>query len=262
MTLKITSKMTVKFDNNLLVTIALIVGLLALWEGIVTLQQIPVYIVPAPSRVLTTLFNNLGYFADALLVTVSEALIGLFIGTSVGVLLASLLSLRPNLERGIMTLAVFVKSTPLVAIAPLLTIWLGFGMAPKIILTALLTFFPVLVNVFSGLSRADVALLDTLRSWHASRWEIFWHVRMPGALPYLFAALKISGPLSLIGAVVAEWTGASQGIGKAMWLAYSNLNMPYLFAAIFILAFVGQFVYSITLWLERRFVFWQPVAEA
>ena len=253
--------MSISLSRDKAITLVLIAGVLIIWESIVKINEVPVYIVPAPSRVLSTLFDNLDYFGEALLVTVSEAVIGLMLGATIGIVLASILSLQPNLQRGVMTLAVFIKSIPLVAIAPLLTIWFGFGVVPKIILTGLLTFFPVLINVFSGLSRADSTLLDTLKSWNASRWEIFWYVRVPGALPYLFAALKISGPLSLIGAVVAEWTGASQGIGKAMWLAYNNLNMPYLFAAIFILSFVGQIMYSIILWCEKRAVFWQSVTD-
>ncbi|MBZ0278054.1 MAG: ABC transporter permease [Anaerolineae bacterium] len=244
-----------------LVAAVILISVLGGWELIVQVRQVPVYILPAPSRILNTLAQNTGYFADALFVTVFEALLGLFLGTATGVMLASLLSLRPTLERGVMTLAVFVKSTPLVAIAPLLTIWLGFGVLPKIILTALLTFFPVLINVLSGFQHTDAALLDTLHSWHASRWEIFRHIRVPGALPYLFAALKISGPLSLIAAVVAEWTGSSAGVGHVMWLAYSNLNLPYLFAAVFILATVGRLLYALVLWAEKRLVFWQPVDD-
>ena len=143
-----------------------------------------------------------------------------------GVLTASLLILRPGLEDGVMTLAILIKSTPMVAVAPLLTLWLGFGLEPKIIITALLTFFPVLVNVLSGLQRTDETLVDLFRSWNASGWEFFVHLRLPNSMPYLFAALKISAPLALIGAVVAEWTGASGGLGRVMWLAYSNLNLP------------------------------------
>ena len=155
-----------------------------------------------------------------------------------------------------MTLAILLKSTPMVALAPLLTLWLGFGVLPKILITALLTFFPVLVNTLSGLQQPDPALLDLFRAWRASRWQIFLRLRLPSALPFLFAALKISAPLALIGAVVAEWTGASGGLGRTMWLAYANLNLPFLFGAIFILAACGMASYQLLAWLERRVVFW------
>ena len=228
-----------------------------LWELGVRLLDMPVYLLPAPSRVTLTLFQNTGLYAQATALTLGEALVGLVLGLSAGFLLASVLVLRPGLEGGVMTLAILVKSTPMVAIAPLLTLWMGFGVLPKIVITALMTFFPVLVNILTGLQRTDPALLDLFRAWHASRWETFIFLRLPSSLPYLFAALKISAPLALIGAVVAEWTGASGGLGRTMWLAYTNLNLPYLFAAIFILAAVGMFLYQFLAWLEARAVFWQ-----
>ncbi len=232
------------------------------WELTVRLARIPIYLLPAPSRVLRTLWENPAIYATATLYTLGEALAGLLIGILAGTLIACLLTLMPGIEDGVMTLAILVKSTPMVAIAPLLTIWLGFGILPKIIITALLTFFPVLVNVLSGLQRVDAALLDLFSSWNASRWEVFKYLRAPSALPYIFAALKISAPLALIGAVVAEWTGASGGLGQSMWLAYANLNLPYLFAAIFILAAIGMLLYRTSVWLERKSIFWQATEKS
>ncbi len=239
----------------------LIVGVfLILWETIVRLKNTPVYLLPAPSTVITTIFSFPLTYAQASLITIGEALAGLCLGVLAGLLIASLLTLLPGLEDGVMTLAILIKSTPLVAIAPLLTLWLGFGIFPKIIITALLTFFPVLVNILSGMTRIDPALHDLFRSWNASRWEIYRHLRLPSAIPYLFTALKIAAPLSLIGAVVAEWTGASGGLGRTMWLAYTNLNLPFMFAAIFILAAAGISIYRLISWAEKRFVFWSPNA--
>ncbi len=228
------------------------------WEISVRLFDIPVYLLPSPSRVLVTLFSEPRLYAEATLLTLGEALAGLLIGVIAGSLLAVILTLLPGIEDGVMTLAILIKSTPLVAIAPLLTLWLGFGVLPKIVITALMTFFPVLVNVLSGLQRIDNAYLDLFRSWQANRIEIFRFLRLPFALPYLFAALKISAPLALVGAVVAEWTGASGGLGRTMWLAYSNLNLPYLFAAILILSAAGMGLYRLLSFLEQRAVFWQP----
>lgn len=240
------------------VALALVGIFLLAWELAVRLRDIPIYLLPAPTRILATLFDNAALYGQASALTLGEAVIGLLIGVVAGVLLAAVLSLAPGLEGGVMTLAIMVKSTPLVAIAPLLTLWLGFGVLPKIIITALLSFFPVLVNMISGFQRVDPALLDLFRSWHAGRWEIFTLLRLPSSLPYLFAALKISAPLALIGAVVAEWTGASGGLGRTMWLAYANLNLPFLFAAIFILAAAGVILYNLLSWAEQRCVFWLP----
>lgn len=248
------------FDSRSTLPTAFILGVIFLgWELVVHLRGIPPYLLPAPSLVLKTLFANLGLYGKATLLTLGESFSGLILGVIAGVTAAIFLSVWPRLERGVMTIAILVKSTPLVAIAPLLTIWLGFGVLPKVIITALLTFFPVLVNVISGLQRADPALVDLFSTWNASRWEIFRFVRLPSTLPYLFAALKISAPLSLIAAVVAEWTGASGGLGHTMWLAYSNLNLPYLFGAVFILGAAGITFYVSLTWAEQRFVFWQEI---
>lgn len=241
------------------VTIAIILIFFIGWEAAVFINKTPVYLLPSPSRVFQTLFEHPQTFGQATFLTLSEALIGLAIGVLAGILLASILTLLPGIEDGVMTLAILIKSTPMVAIAPLLTLWLGFGILPKIIITALMSFFPVLINVLSGMQRVDPALMDLFRSWNASRWEIFRFLRTPSAIPYLFTALRITGPLSLIGAIVAEWTGASGGLGRTMWLAYTNLNLPFLFAAIFILAAAGMIIYRVITWLESRAVFWQPV---
>lgn len=240
------------------IALTIVLTFLAAWELVVRIFEVPVYILPAPSRTLATLINNPTLYLEATALTLGESLAGLGIGVLAGGLLAVLLIMLPGLEGGVMTLAILMKSTPLVAIAPLLTIWLGFGIVPKIVITALMTFFPVLVNVLSGLQRVDPALTDLFHSWNASRWEVFRHLRLPTALPFVFAALKISAPLALIGAVVAEWTGASGGLGRTMWLAYTNLNLPYLFAAIFILAAAGMLLFRLLAWLERKVVFWLP----
>ena len=201
----------VKSKRSFFVAGLFILVFYVLWEFLVYVNKTPVYLLPAPSRIFKTLFENPTMYLEASLVTLGEAIVGLVIGVIAGILLASILVLLPGLEDGVMTLAIFIKSTPLVAIAPLLTLWLGFGVLPKIIITALLTFFPVLVNIISGMQRVDPALMDLFRSWNSTRFEIFKFLRAPSAVPYLFTALKITAPLSLIGAVVAEWTGASGG---------------------------------------------------
>jgi NitT/TauT family transport system permease protein len=243
--------------SDLLLAFFIVVLAVLLWEVSVQALNLPIYLLPAPSVVLQTLSENIDLYTKASLVTLGEALAGLLLGLLTGSGAATLLGLWPRLERGVMTLAILVKSTPLVAIAPLLTIWLGFGPFPKIIITALLTFFPVLVNALSGLRSTDHAILDTFRSWHADRWEIYFYARVPSALPHLFAALKVAAPLALIGAVVAEWTGASGGLGRTMWLAYTNLNLPFLFAAVFALAAMGIGLYSLVVLIEKKVVFWE-----
>jgi NitT/TauT family transport system permease protein len=249
-------KMPSERASNLL-AVLLILAALLLWEASVHLTGIPVYLLPAPSRVLWTLARQPLYYLQASGVTLLEAFAGLLLGAMFGMGLAILLNLAPRLERGMMSLAILIKSTPLAAIAPLLTIWFGFGMLPKVIITALLTFFPTLVNVLVGFQSAERELIDLMHVHRATRWQVLRHLKLYLALPYLFAALRVVAPLSLVGAVVAEWSGASGGLGRIMWLAYANLNLPAMFAAIFILSACGMIAYLLIVAIEQRLLRWR-----
>lgn len=246
-----------RMRDGILPAVLIVVGALGMWEAAVRVWKVPVYILPAPSRIAQTLLGQPLYFLEALMVTLGQALAGLVFGTALGISVAVLVSLKPQLERGVMTLAILIKSTPLAVIAPLLTIWLGFGVLPKVIITMLLTFFPVLINVLVGLRSAGREMLDLMRLYRASPWQVLVHLRLWFSLPYLFAALRVVAPLSLIGAVIAEWTGASSGLGRVMWLAYSNLNLPPMFAAVFILSISGMATYGVIVWLERSVLSWR-----
>lgn len=239
------------------ISITLIVGTaLIAWEGVVRARSIPPYLLPAPSLIAKTLWSGAPHYLTATAVTLIEALVGLVLGLVVGTLVAIVITYWHRLERGVLALAILVKATPIVALTPLLIIWFGFGPVPKIIVIALMTFFPILVNVHVGLRSTDSALLDLFHSLAADRWELFRHAQWPSALPFLCAALKVTGPLSLVGAVVAEWAGASSGLGRAMWMAYTNLDMPALFAAVACSAVMGIGFYGLVVAFEARIVFW------
>ena len=239
----------------------MVAALIGAWELAVYSLRVPVYLLPAPSRVAATLAQDPLYYLTALALTLSEATAGLVLGTLLGGAAAALVSLQPRVERGVMTLAILVKSMPLAAIAPLLTIWLGFGVLPKIVITVLLTFFPTLVNLLVGLQSAERDMLDLLRVYRASAWQVLVHVRVWLAAPYLFAALRVAAPLSLTGAVIAEWTGASGGLGRVMWLAYANLNLPPMFAAITVLALASTAAYGLIVGLERATIRWRSTSN-
>lgn len=236
--------------------VAIVLAVFMLWEVGVRVTDTPVYLIPGPLAVLDYLASNPFGLLQAAGLTLLEAMAGLCLGTAVGLALAVLINFWERLEQGVMSLAILIKSTPIIAIAPILTIWLGFGAAPKVIVTALLTFFPVLINSLSGFRATDRAIVEWMRSLDAAPREIFVHARWPAARPYLFAALRVVAPLSLVGAVVAEWMGASGGLGRSMWLAYTNLNMPSLFAAVFVLTLISTCVYQCVVWVERRVLFW------
>lgn len=235
-------------------------GLLGLavagWELGVRMSETPSYLVPSPSEVVGVLADDIATLAPATLVTVGEALAGLLLGGAVGLALAAIITFWSQLEQGVMSLALLLKSTPIIAVIPILTIWMGFGPGPKVVVTALLTFFPVLINSLEGFRSVDAAVADWFRSIDAPPGQYFIQARWPSARPFLFAALKVVAPLALIGAVVAEWMGASSGLGRHMWLAYTNLDMPSLFAAVFALTIVSAGVYRLVVVTERRTVHW------
>lgn len=234
----------------------LVLVLLAAWEVGVRASGIPVYLVPAPSDVAASLVNGSSGLAPAAAVTLLEALAGLAIGTAVGIGLAVTITFWGQFEQGILSLALLIKSTPIIAVAPILTIWMGFGNGPKVVVTALLTFFPVLINSVEGFRAVNPAISEWMRSIDASRSQVFVHARWPSARPFLFAALKVAAPLAMIGAVIAQWMGASAGIGRLMWLAYNNLDMPSLFSAVFVLTILSAGVYQAVVVAERRAVSW------
>lgn len=238
-------------------SVALVLGgALLLWEVLVRVNDIPVYLLPPPSTIAQALWTGAFRYLNAMLVTLAEALGGLALGIGVGVGVAILITVWSGLERGVLALAILIKATPIVAVAPLLIIWFGFGPLPKVIIIGLMTFFPVLINVHAGLNAVEPAVQALFHSLNASPSELFRHARWPSAMPYLFAALKVVAPLSLVGAVVAEWAGASNGLGRAMWLAYTNLDMPALFAAVFCSALMGIGLYGIVIGLEQQIIFW------
>jgi NitT/TauT family transport system permease protein len=229
---------------------------LGAWEAWVDLKDIKPYIVPAPHVVAERLADDPALFAREGFKTLQGAMIGFFMGTAVALLLATLMAQSRVLERALFPLAILVKVTPIVAIAPLLTIWFGFGLMPKIFIAALIVFFPIMVNALVGFRSVNPNALALLESLAASRSEIFLRLRLPSSLPYLFAAFRVSIPMSVIGAVVAEWFSGDQGLGKVIYVANNNLEMDTAFAGVFTLALIGVGLFLLTTVLEKRLLFW------
>jgi NitT/TauT family transport system permease protein len=226
------------------------------WELAVRLTSTPAYIVPLPSAVLARTVETFPTLASEALVTLDEAVGGLLVASIFALVAAVLMANARLAERVMFPLAVAVKVTPMVAVAPLLVLWLGFGPAPKVIVAALISFFPILSNALTGFRSVNPRALEFLRSVDASPSEIFIHLRIPQALPYLFSAYKVATSLSIVGAVVAEWVGADRGLGHVIILASSNLDMTTLAAAVLVLAGIGIGLYLFVDRLERRLLFW------
>ena len=232
----------------------------ALWEGWVRLRGVPEYLVPAPSSIAQRLAEDPSFFAGQGGVTLFGALAGFALGSTIAILLAIAMAHSRFLERSLFPLAIMVKVTPIVAIAPLLAVWFGFGLAPKLFIIALIVFFPVMVNAVVGLRSVNPWTLQYLQSLSASPWEVLVKLRLPSALPYLFAAFKVSIPLSVIGAVVAEWFSGDEGLGRVIQVSNSNVDMPTAFAAIVSLAAMGVGLYLIVSLVERRLLSWHESA--
>jgi NitT/TauT family transport system permease protein len=242
-----------------LVAIAGMAVVLELWTRA---MNVPSYLLPAPSAVAARMATDAGLLAREGSITLGEAAAGFVIGTSVAFALATVMAWSRPFERTLFPLAILVKLTPIVAIAPLFTLWFGFGAAPKIAIAALITFFPMLVNSFVGLRSADLQEVAFLQTLGASGREIFRHLRVPSALPYLFSGARISLNLALIGAVIGEWTGADRGLGRVIFVANANLDLTILFGAVLVLAAIGIAANALVGAAERRVLHWHPIAVA
>ncbi|MBN1220595.1 MAG: ABC transporter permease [Anaerolineae bacterium] len=241
-----------------LVPVALALFVLV-WEGVIRLGNYPTFILPSPGKVATTfaragMDGTLWHHAQA---TLSEVFTGLALGLVVATVLGYFLARNSVVERLLAPYIVALQSVPVVAIAPLLVIWFGSGRLSKVLVCALIVFFPVLVNTIVGIRSVDEGLRDLMRSLRASRWQTFYMLDMPAALPVLFGGLKIGVTLSVIGAVVGEFVGADRGLGFLINQARGLFNTPLVFVAIFSLAAIALILYGLVTLLEAWLLRWR-----
>lgn len=234
---------------------------LGTWELVVRSANIPVYLVPAPSTILITVVTNGASLIRHAGFTMLEALLGFLLANILGFGLAIVFVHSKIAERAIIPYAIALKTTPIIAMAPLLVLWCGTGLVSKVVAAALVCFFPILVNATKGLRNIEDTSLDLFKSLSASRWQVFRLLRLPGSLPYLFSALKISTSLSIVGAIVGEFVGANAGLGYVILVSSYHLETPMMFAAIFIAAIGGILLFSVVSLLERRLLYWQKPIE-
>lgn len=237
-----------------------VVGLIALWQGIVWVFSVPTYIAPGPWEVLTTFRDNADTLWNNFWPTFFEAVLGFFFGNLIAIILAVVFVHSRIAERAFFPIAVFINTIPIIAIAPILVLIFGNGYAPKIIIAALICFFPTLVNMVRGLRAVSPATLDLMRVLSASNSEIFWKVRMQSSLPFLFAALKIASTTCVIGAIVAEWIGSNYGLGALIIEATFNFRSPLLYATVFTAALLAVILFSLVSFAESRLIRWKTPA--
>jgi NitT/TauT family transport system permease protein len=242
---------------------ALLVVILAGWEYGVRWLQVPTYILPPPSHILVALWRGLnegllsrgGYWLHAG-VTLWEVLLGFFIGSGVGLLLGTIISQFRILEATLRVYIVAIQSLPKIALAPIIVLWFGFGLTSKVVIICLLTFFPLLVTSMAGFKAVDVERLELMRSLGANSWQIFWKVRLPSALPYIFAGLDMAAVFAVVGAVVGEFVGAQRGLGTLILSMNSQMDTAGTFSVFIILALVGVVLHKGLRMIERRLLFW------
>lgn len=232
---------------------------IAAWYAYVIIGKVPNYLLPRPDVVLATAYGAFrsGYIWQHILFTTESSLIGFFFGSIVGAVLGGLLAEWPILERGLYPYIVFFQSMPKVALAPLLIVWFGFDLQSKIILVALISFFPVFINTFVGVRQADNDLIDVMRVCSASRASIFWHVKLPAAAGSIFASLQIAVSFSLIGAIVAEFVASKRGLGTVIQQSAQSMDTGLNITGVLILSVMGMIGTALVRMAHKRVVFWE-----
>jgi len=241
--------------------VATLVVLTVLWELTCRGFQVASFLVPAPSDIAVKLWDKQHLFWTHSWVTLHETFSGFMIAVVVGVVSAAVIVIIPSVRDVLMPILLIAQLVPKVAIAPILLVWFGYGVAPKIIIAFLVAFFPIVVNMASGLVAVERELLDLGRSLEASRWQIFWKFRMPSALPDLFGGMKIAITLAVIGAIIGEFVGGDKGLGYLIIIANQELDTPLAFAALFIISLGGILLYVAIELLERLVIPWSQTAQ-
>ena len=230
--------------------------LLGLWEGYVRVFAVPKWLLPAPSVIAVTLVTSRELLLRHTVVTAIEVLMGFAVALSGGAALACAMALSRTLERAFYPFIITSQMVPIIVLAPLLLIWVGYGLAPKVIVVALIAFFPIVVNMLDGLKAVDPDMVNVLRTMGARRWQIFVKVQVPTALPFLFSAIRVAMAVSVIGAVIGEWVGSSQGLGYLMIRSKPQFLTERVFAAMVILSARGIALLALVGLVEKRTIPW------
>lgn len=255
--------MSERLKNWLSPTLTLIV-LLAIWQFVTSTAMVPAYLIPQPRDVATAawvLFSS-GTILPHLATTASEMVLGFVLGSIVALVAAFVVAEYREVERCVYPFVVALQSMPKVALAPLLIVWFGFGLASKVVLVALICFFPVFVNALTGMQAARSELVDLYKAFSAPRWKIFLDVKLPSAAGAIFAGLQVGLVLALLGAVVGEFVAAQQGLGSLIQASSLNFDVPTMFVCIIMLAAMGSAASALVRFAHRRIVFWEGSATS
>lgn len=235
-----------------------VVLLLGVWEALVRAFSISEFLFPAPSRVVQALLDGFGSgaFVRHSLVTLQEIIYGFVIAVLAGLLIAVWISSSRLAEKTLLPLVVVLQTVPKVALAPLFLVWFGFGMESKVLATALIAFFPVLVNATLGFNSASVDQINMMKSFGATRLQVLTRLRLPSAVPSILAGLDVAVVLSVIGAVVAEFVGSQAGLGYLILASNTSLDVAMMFAVLVVLSVIGLVLHYAVVVIGRRLTFW------
>ncbi|MBN8943161.1 MAG: ABC transporter permease [Rhizobiales bacterium] len=236
-----------------------LVAFVTLWDVSVRWLGVPSYLVPLPGSVAQafwTVYGN-GSILPHLAATATETMLGFAIGSCVALVVGIVVAESRTVERFVFPYVVALQSMPKVALAPLLIVWFGFGLMSKVVLVALICFFPMFVNVVTGLRAARQELVDLYRAFSAARWQILWDVKIPSAAGAIFAGLQVALVLALLGAVVGEFVASQQGLGSLIQASSLSFDVPVMFVCIITLALMGLLASSAVRFAQRRIVFWE-----
>ena len=232
-------------------------GILLFWQFFGVITGEPKYVVPPLSDVMVAVaVHSADKLLPAAYITAQEVLLGFIVGSLAGLSIGTAIFLSTTVRQAVLPIVIATQAVPVLAIAPILVIWLGFGLAPKVIVAALVVFFPVVINSIAGLNSADRDMISLMRSLGAGGWQIFWKLHFPAALPIIFAGLKNAAAISAIGAIVGEWVGSSAGLGPVMIQANASFKTAITFAAILYLAAIAITLFALVAATERLALPW------
>jgi NitT/TauT family transport system permease protein len=236
--------------------LAMILGAAALWELLVRMLNIPKWLLPALSVVLLRIGQDATYLGFHAGYTLYVIVSGFLVAIAVGVPLALMIASWRFVEKAFYPLLVFSQTVPKIAIAPLFAIWLGMSSLPHILITLLISFFPIVIDTVAGLKSLPLEMVHLSQSMGATRWQMFGKIRLPFALPFLFAGLKVAITLAVVGAIVGEWVGSEKGLGYVLLLANGQLDTALAFAVILILSAMGMGLFFVVWVLEKLLISW------
>ncbi len=242
---------------NKCIPLITIVIMLLIWQSISNINLIPNYMLPSPVNVGKAFVEDFYLLMEHLKVTLLEAAIGLFLGVLLGFVMAVIMDNVSILYKAFYPVLVITQTIPTVAIAPLLVLWFGYGMFPKVILIVMVTFFPVTIGLLGGFASVDKDMITLLKSMGANKWQVFIHVKFPSALVEFFSGLKIAIAYSVVGAVISEWLGGFSGLGVYMTRVRKGYAYDKMFAVIFLISAISLILMWIVKIIQRKCIKWE-----